>query len=92
MIVQAVFHIHPDNKEKAKAEIRKIKAIIAKHGGRNLKYYASVTSETPNRMFVYEVDKLAHFDTLGADPDFRDVKLDSLYADAAMTFWAEVEV
>lgn len=33
MIVHATFHIHPDNKEKAKAELRKIKAVIQKHGG-----------------------------------------------------------
>lgn len=34
----------------------------------------------------------AHFDTLNADPDYRAVKLDSLYSDAAVTLWGEVEV
>lgn len=92
MIVHATFHIHPDNKEKAKAEIRRIKDVIGRHGGRNLRYYASMASGTPNRMFVYEIDKFAHFDTLNADPDYRAVKLDSLYSDAAVILWGEVEV
>ncbi len=92
MIVHATFHIHPDNKEKAKAEMRKIKAVIQKHGGRNLRYYASMTSGTPNRLFTYEIDKFAHFDTLNADPDYRAIKLDSFYSDATVSLWGEVDV
>ena len=71
-------------------ELRKLKTVVQKHGGRNFKYYASMTSGTPNRLFMYEIDKLAHFDTLSTDPDFRAVKLDSLYTDATGTTWAEV--
>jgi len=92
VIVHAMFHIHPDNKENAKTEVRKLRAVIQRHGGRNLRYYASMVSGTPNRMFVYEIDKFAHFDTLNTDPDYRAVKLDSLYSDAALTLWGEVEV
>jgi len=92
MIVQATFQIHPDNKEKAKVEMRKIKAVVQKHGGRNLRYFASMTSGTPNRMFTYEIDKFAHLDALNADPDYRAVKLDSLYSDATITMWGEVEI
>lgn len=92
MIVHATFHIHPDNKEKAKAEVRKLKAVIQKHGGRNLQYYASMNSATPNRMFIYEIDRFAHFDTLNADPEYRAVRLDSFYSDALQTLWGEVEV
>ncbi|HLW60915.1 MAG TPA: hypothetical protein VKV57_13475 [bacterium] len=90
MIVHYEFQIHPDHKERAKDELRKLKTIIAKHGGRNFKYYASMTSGTPNRLFIYEIDKLAHFDSLNDDPDFRNVKLDALYTDATGTTWAEV--
>ena len=92
MIVHATFHVHPDNKANAKAEVRKLKAIIQKHGGRNLRYFASMTSGTPNRMFTYEIDKFAHFDTLNADPEYRAVKLDSFYSDATITLWGDVEV
>lgn len=90
MIVHYVFQIHPDHKERAKDELRRLKTVVQKHGGRNFKYYASMTSGTPNRLFTYEIDKLAHFDTLNTDPDFRAVKLDSLYTDATGTTWAEV--
>jgi len=90
MIVHATFHIHPEKKEQAKEELRKLRAVIQKHGGRNLRYYASMTSSTPNRMFIYEIDKLAHFDTLQTDPDYRGIKLDSLYTDADLTMWADV--
>lgn len=55
MIVHATFHIHPDHKEQAKAELRKLKAILQKHGARNFRYFASMTSETPSRMFTYLV-------------------------------------
>ena len=92
MIVHATFHIHPDSKAQAKAEIRKLKSVIERHGGRNLRYYASMVSGTPNRMFVYEIDKFGHFDTLNTDPDYRAIKLDSLYSDAVMNVWGEVEV
>lgn len=92
MIVHATFHIHPDNKEKAKAEIRRIKDVIGRHGGRNLRYYASMASGTPNRLSTRSTNMFAHFDTLNADPDYRAVKLDSLYSDAAVTLWGEVEV
>lgn len=90
MIVHHTFHIHPNDKEQAKAELRKVKAIIERHGGRNLRYYASMTSSTPNRLFIYEVDSFAHFDALNKDPDFRAVKLDSLYSNATGTIWGEV--
>ena len=90
MIVHYLFQIHPDHKDRAKDELRKLKTVVQKHGGRNFKYYASMTSGTPNRLFMYEIDKLAHFDTLSTDPDFRAVKLDSLYTDATGTTWAEV--
>ena len=90
MIVHHTFHIHPNDKEQAKAELRKVKAIIERHGGRNLRYYASMTSSTPNRLFIYEVDSFAHFDALNKDPDFRAVKLDSLYSNATGTTWGEV--
>jgi len=92
MIVCATFHIHPDNKEHAKAEMRKLKAAVQKHGGRNLRYYASMTSSAPNRMFTYEIDKFAHFDSLNTDPEYRAIKLDSLYSDAAVALWGEVEI
>jgi len=92
MLVHATFHIHPDHKEQAKSEVRKIKAVIEKHGGRNLKYNVSMTSGTPNRMFTYEIDKFAHLDTLHADPEFRAIKLDSLYTNSAISMWGEVEV
>ena len=90
MIVHYMFHIHPDHKERAKEELRKLKTIVQKHGGRNFRYYAATTSGTPNRLFIYEIDKMAHFDALMADPDFRAVKLDSLYTDAIGGTWAEV--
>jgi hypothetical protein len=92
MIVQATFHIHPENKEKVKAEMRKLKTVIQKHGGRNFRHFASMTSGTPNRMFTYEVDTFAHFDALNADPDYRAVKLDSFYSDATLTLWGDVDV
>jgi len=90
VIVHHTFHIHPNDKEQAKAELRKVKAIIERHGGRNLRYYASMTSSTPNRLFIYEIDSFAHFDALNKDPDFRAVKLDSLYSNATGTTWGEV--
>jgi quinol monooxygenase YgiN len=92
LIVHATFHIHPDHKEKAKAELRKIKAVVQKHGGRNFRYFASMTSQAPNRMFTYEIDKFAHFDTLNTDPEYRAVALDSLYSDATVTLWGDVDV
>jgi hypothetical protein len=92
LIVHATFHIHPDHKEKAKAELRKIKAVVQKHGGRNFRYFASMTSQAPNRMFTYEIDKFAHFDTLNTDPEYRAVTLDSLYSDATVTLWGDVDV
>jgi len=90
MIVHVTFHIHPDHKEQAKEEVRKLRAIVQKHGGRNLRYFASTTSSTPNRLFIYEIDKLAHFDSLHGDPDYRAVKLDSLYTHGTSTTWADV--
>ena len=47
-------------------------------------------SSTPNRLFIYEIDSFAHFDALNRDPDFRGVKLDSLYSSATGTTWGEV--
>ena len=41
-------------------------------------------------MRAWEIDSFAHFDTLSKDPDFRAIKLDSLYTDATATTWAEV--
>jgi quinol monooxygenase YgiN len=90
VIVHFAFHIHPDHKEKTKDELRKLKAVIQKHGGRNLKYYASMTSGTPNRLFMYDIDAFAHFDSLNKDPDYRAIKLDSLYTNATGTIWGEV--
>lgn len=88
MIVHYMFHIHPDHKEKVKEELRKLKVVIQKHGGGNFKYFASMTSGTPNRLFIYEIDKHAHFDSLHTDPEFRAVRLDSLYSSATGTTWA----
>ncbi len=92
MIVHHTFHIHPDHKEQVKAEVRKLKAVIERHGGRNLRYYASMTSGTPNRLFIYEIESFAHFDALNRDPEFRAIKLDSLYSHATGTIWGEVTV
>ena len=92
MLVQAIFTIHPENKEKAKEELQKAKAVIQMHGGRNLKYYASMTSGTPNRMFTYEIDKFAHFDALNTDKDYQAIKLDYLYSEAVVTIWGEVAI
>jgi hypothetical protein len=41
--------------------------VIEKHDGGNIKYFASTTSSTPNRLFIYEIDKLAHLDSLNAE-------------------------
>ncbi len=90
MIVHATFHIHPKDKEQAKGELRKLRATVERHGGRHFRYYASMTSGTPNRLFVYEIDSFAHFDALNNDPEFRAVKLDSLYSLAVQTTWGEV--
>ena len=90
MIVHYTFQIHPNDKEQVKAELRKLRTVIERHGGRNLRYYAATTSGTPNRLFIYEIDSFAHFDTLSKDPDFHAVKLDSLYSNATGTMWAEV--
>jgi hypothetical protein len=92
MIVHYTFTIHPDRKDQVKTEVRKLKAVVQKHGGRDFRYYASMTSATPNRLFVYGIDRFAHFDALNADPDFRAVKLDSLYTDATQLIWGEVEI
>jgi len=90
MIVHFTFHVHPDNKQRARDELRKLRAVIERHGARNLKYYASMTSATPNRLFIYEIDAFAHFDTLNRDPEYQAIKLDSLYSHAAGTTWGEV--
>jgi len=90
MIVHYTFHIHPNDKEQVKSELRKLRAVIERHGGRNLRYYASMTSGTPNRLFIYEIDSFAHFDSLNNDPDFLAVKLDSLYSHGTQTIWSEV--
>lgn len=90
MIVHLTFHIHPDYKERAKEELRKLRSIVERHGGKNFRYYASTISGTPNRLFIYDIESFAHFDTLQKDPDFRAVKLDSLYSGASGTTWAEV--
>jgi quinol monooxygenase YgiN len=92
MIVHYTFHIHPNDKEQVKAELRKLKTVVERHGGRNLRYYASMTSGTPNRMFIYEIDSFAHFDSLNTDPDFRAVRLDSLYSNSTGAIWGEVPV
>jgi len=85
-----MFQIHPHDKDQVKSEVRKLKAVVERHGGRNLRYYASMTSGTPNRLFIYEIDSFAHFDSLNADADFRAVKLDSLYTSATGTMWGDV--
>jgi quinol monooxygenase YgiN len=90
MIVHLSFHIHPEQKERAKEELRKLRSVVERHGGKNFRYYASTISGTPNRLFIYDIESFAHFDTLSQDPDFRAVKLDSLYSDATGTMWAEV--
>ncbi|HEV2282294.1 MAG TPA: hypothetical protein VGX75_07880 [bacterium] len=90
MIVHLSFHIHPEQKERAKEELRKLRSVVERHGGKNFRYYASTISGTPNRLFIYDIESFAHFDTLSQDPDFRAVKLDSLYSDATGTLWAEV--
>jgi quinol monooxygenase YgiN len=90
VIVHLSFHIHPDKKEQVKEELRKLRSVVERHGGKNFRYYASTISGTPNRLFIYDVDSVAHWDTLSRDPDFRAVKLDSLYTDATGTMWAEV--
>lgn len=92
MIVHYSFTIHPDRKEAVKEELRRLKSVIQKHGGRNFRYYASMMSGTPNRLFVYEIDDFAHFDTLNKDPEFRAVKLDSLYSSATGTVWGDVQL
>ncbi|HET7379345.1 MAG TPA: hypothetical protein VFJ24_04815 [Gaiellales bacterium] len=90
MIVHLSFHIHPDKKEQAREELRKLRSVVERHGGKNFRYYASTISGTPNRLFIYDIESFAHFDTLSRDPEFRAVKLDSLYTDATGTMWAEV--
>ena len=90
MIVHLTFHIHPDYKERAKEELRKLRSVVERHGGKNFRYYASTISGAPNRLFIYDIDSFAHFDALQKDPDFRAVKLDSLYSEATGTTWAEV--
>lgn len=90
MIVHLSFHIHPDHKERAKEELRKLRNVVERHGGKNFRYYASTISGMPNRLFVYDIESFAHLDTLSKDPEFRAVKLDSLYTDATGTIWAEV--
>jgi len=90
MIVHYTFQIHPDHKQEVKDELRKLKSAIERHGGRNLRYYASMMSGTPNRLFIYEIDSFAHFDSLNKDPEFRAVKLDSLYSSGTGTIWGEV--
>ncbi len=90
MLIHYTFHIHPDHKDRAKEELRKLKAVVQRHGGKNFRYFASMTSSTPNRLVVYEVDSFAHFDGLNADPDYRAVKMDSLYTGATATSWGDV--
>jgi quinol monooxygenase YgiN len=90
VIVHLSFHIHPDKKEQVKEELRKLRSVVERHGGKNFRYYASTISGTPNRLFIYDIESFAHFDTLSRDPEFRAVKLDSLYTDATGTMWAEV--
>jgi quinol monooxygenase YgiN len=92
MIVHYTFTVHPDRRDQVKAELRKLKAVVQKHGGRDFRCYASMSSGTPNRSFVYEIDRFAHFDSLNADPDFRAVKLDSLFTQATEVIWGEVEI
>ncbi len=92
MYAQWAFTIHPDNKEKVKEELRKLRSVIEKHGGKNFRYYASMTSETPNRLVVYEFEKFAHLDALTADAHYRAVKLDSLWEGAQTSIWGEVAI
>lgn len=92
MIVHNTFTIHPDQKEKVKDELRQLKGVIQKHRGRNFRYYASMTSGTPNRLFIYEIDSFAHFDSLNADPDIRAVKLDAYYSNATCVVWGDVQI
>jgi quinol monooxygenase YgiN len=90
VIVHLTFQIHPDHKERAKEELRKLRGVVERHGGKNFRYFASTLSGTPNRLFIYEIESFTHFDTLQKDPEFRAVKLDSLYSGASGTTWAEV--
>jgi len=90
VLVHYTFHIHPDHKDRAKEELRKLRGVVQRHGGKNFRYFASMTSSTPNRLVVYEVDSFAHFDSLNADPEYRAVKLDSVYTNATATSWGDV--
>ena len=92
MIMHYAFHTHPDQKQQVKDELRKLESVVERHGGRNLRYYASMTSGAPNRLFVYEIESFAHFDALNKDPDSRAIKLDSLYSSATGTIWGEVSI
>jgi quinol monooxygenase YgiN len=90
MIVHYTFTIHPDRREPVKDELRRLRSVVEKHGGRGFRYYASMTSGTPNRSFAYEIENFAHFDALNADPEFHAVRLDALFTGAAQTVWGDV--
>jgi uncharacterized protein (DUF1330 family) len=92
MLMKWVFTIHPDNKEKVREELKKLRTAVEKHGGKNFRYYASTSSSHPNRLVTYEFDTFAHLDSLTADPGYRAVQLDYLWSNVTGHIWAEVSL
>jgi uncharacterized protein (DUF1330 family) len=90
MIMEWVFTIDPNSKEKVREELKGLRAAVEKHGGKNFRYYASTSSEHPNRSVTYEFDTFAHLDRLMADPGYRAVKLDYFWSNVTARVWAEV--
>jgi len=92
MLVHYSFTVRPQDREQVKTQLRRLKAVVERHGGRHFRYYASMTSGHPNRLFTYEIEEFRHFDALNADPEFRAVTLDSFYTDATGLVWGDVEI
>jgi len=90
MVMEWAFTIHPDNKEKVREELKKLRTAFEKHGGKNFRYYAATSSDQPNRLVTYEFDTFAHLDKLMADPDYRAVKLDYFWTNVTGRLWTEV--
>jgi len=91
MLVHYTFTVRPQDREQVKAQLRTFKTVVERHGGRHLHYYASMTGH-PNRLVTYEIDEFRHFDALHADPEFRAITLDSVWADATGLVWGAVEI
>jgi hypothetical protein len=73
MIVQRTFPVL-SNEERPRAALQAPKRVLARHEGRNRRYFASINSDTATQLLMYEIDDCRYFDSLHADPESQAVR------------------